>query len=85
MQQAAVVVDSRAAAMVESGDILLGQAQIYGELGELLAGTKPLPESEITVYKSLGIAVQDVAAAKLVLEARALAAGLRTTGVGAEA
>jgi ornithine cyclodeaminase/alanine dehydrogenase-like protein (mu-crystallin family) len=65
----AVVVDSREAAQAEAGDILLAGATIYAELGELLAGTKPLPQEEITVFKSLGIAVEDIAAAQLVLEA----------------
>jgi ornithine cyclodeaminase/alanine dehydrogenase-like protein (mu-crystallin family) len=64
----AVVVDSRQAAMQESGDVLLAGAQIYAELGELLAGTKPRPQAEVTVFKSLGLAVEDLAAAKLVLE-----------------
>jgi thiomorpholine-carboxylate dehydrogenase len=65
----AVIVDSREAAVTESGDILLAGANVYGELGELLAGTKPMPEAEITVFKSLGLAVEDLAAAKLVLDA----------------
>lgn len=65
----AVIVDSREAALKESGDILLARASIYAELGELLAGTKPMPEAEITVFKSLGLAVEDLAAAKLVLDA----------------
>lgn len=65
----AVIVDSREAAMKESGDILLAKAEIYAELGELLAGTKPMPQAEITVFKSLGLAVEDLALAKLVLEA----------------
>jgi len=64
----AVVVDSRDAALQESGDVLLAQAPIHAELGELLAGTKPLPKSETTVFKSLGLAVEDLAAAKLVLQ-----------------
>jgi thiomorpholine-carboxylate dehydrogenase len=65
----AVVVDSREAAMQESGDVLLAGAQIYAELGELLAGTKPRPAAKVTVFKSLGLAVEDLAAARLVLEA----------------
>lgn len=64
----AVVVDSRDAALQESGDVLLAQAPIYAELGELLAGTKPMPKSEVTVFKSLGLAVEDLAAAKLLLQ-----------------
>ena len=65
----AFVVDSREAALVESGDMLLAGASIYAELGELLAATKPKPDAEITVFKSLGLAVEDLAAAKLVLDA----------------
>lgn len=64
----AVVVDSREAAAQEAGDILLADATIYAELGELLAGTEPVPQAEITVFKSLGLAVEDLAAAKLVME-----------------
>jgi ornithine cyclodeaminase/alanine dehydrogenase-like protein (mu-crystallin family) len=66
MQKGAVVVDSREAALVESGDVLLSRASIHSELGELLAGAKPKPPAGIIVFKSLGIAVEDLAAAKLV-------------------
>jgi ornithine cyclodeaminase/alanine dehydrogenase-like protein (mu-crystallin family) len=65
----AVVVDSREAALQESGDILLSRATIYAELGELLAGTKPMPTTRTTVFKSLGVAVEDLAAAQLVFDA----------------
>ncbi len=65
----AVIVDSREAASQESGDILLAGSNVYAELGEVLAGSKSKPESEITVFKSLGLAVEDLAAAKLVLAA----------------
>lgn len=68
MTAAAVIVESREAAMQESGEIIQSGAKIYGELGEILAGTKPKPQGRITVYKSLGVAVEDVAAAKLVYE-----------------
>ncbi len=65
----AVIVDSRAAAVEEAGDVLLAGATIYAELGELVAGTKPLPVAKRTVFKSLGLAVEDLAAARLVYEA----------------
>ena len=64
----AVIVDSREAAMKESGDVLLANAEIYAELGELLAGTKAMPKSQTTVFKSLGLAVEDLASARLVLD-----------------
>jgi thiomorpholine-carboxylate dehydrogenase len=65
----AVVVDSRAAAMRESGDVLLAQATISAELGEILGGLRPRPGGRITVFKSLGLAVEDLATARLVYEA----------------
>jgi thiomorpholine-carboxylate dehydrogenase len=68
--QGSVIVDSRDAAMLESGDILLAGATVYAELGEILSGKTPLPSADTTVFKSLGLAVEDLAAAKLVLEFR---------------
>jgi len=70
--QGAVVVDSREAAQVESGDILLAGATVYAELGEILGGKAPMPSANTIVFKSLGLAVEDLAAAKLVLEQRRL-------------
>jgi ornithine cyclodeaminase/alanine dehydrogenase-like protein (mu-crystallin family) len=70
-------VDSREAAMKESGDVILSRAKIYAELGEALAGS-PQDASvrladkidsranETTIFKSLGMAVEDIAAALLV-------------------
>jgi len=69
MRRGTVVVDSRQAAFVESGDVLLSQAPVYAELGELLSGAKAKPPAAITVFKSLGIAVEDLAAARLVYSA----------------
>lgn len=69
MRRGTVVVDSREAAFIESGDVLLSQAPIYAELGELLAGAKPKPPDGISVFKSLGIAVEDLAAARMVCSA----------------
>jgi ornithine cyclodeaminase/alanine dehydrogenase-like protein (mu-crystallin family) len=61
-----VFVDSREGAMKESGDVILSGTQIYAELGEALAGNVPLRASETTIFKSLGMAVEDIAAAMLV-------------------
>jgi ornithine cyclodeaminase/alanine dehydrogenase-like protein (mu-crystallin family) len=61
-----VFVDSRAAAIKESGDMILSGAKIYAELGELFAGKVPARENETTIFKSLGLAVEDIAAAMLV-------------------
>lgn len=64
-----VFVDSRAGAMQESGDVILSGARIYAEIGEVLAGKLPPETGRITIFKSLGMAVEDVAAAMLVYRA----------------
>jgi ornithine cyclodeaminase/alanine dehydrogenase-like protein (mu-crystallin family) len=62
-----VFVDSREAAMKEAGDVILSGAKIYAELGEALAG-KASRANETTIFKSLGMAVEDIAAALLVYQ-----------------
>jgi ornithine cyclodeaminase len=73
---ALLVVESRESALAPppaGAPELVGvsPADVHAELGELVAGTKPGRSSrdEITLYKSVGVAVQDVAAAALVLAA----------------
>lgn len=66
--QGAVVVDSREAARVEAAEILMAGAAVYAELGEIVAGTKAKPADERVVFKSLGLAVEDLAAGRLVLK-----------------
>ena len=61
-----VFVDSRDGALKEAGDIILSGAKIYAELGEALAGKVPPQPDATTVFKSLGMAIEDVAAAMLV-------------------
>ncbi len=68
-----VFVDSREGAQKESGDIILSRAKIYAELGEALAGKVPARPDETTIFKSLGMAVEDIAAALLVYRKRARA------------
>jgi ornithine cyclodeaminase len=72
--RARVFVDSRPGALAEAGDIVLAirdgafsAERIAGELGELAAGRVPGREhdAQVTIFKSLGMAVEDVAAAHL--------------------
>lgn len=63
-----VVVDSREAVLKESGDVILSGAPIHAELGEVLAGTKAVDPGKTTIFKSVGLAVEDIAAAKLVYD-----------------
>jgi ornithine cyclodeaminase/alanine dehydrogenase-like protein (mu-crystallin family) len=64
----AVVVESREAALREPGDILLAKAEVTAELGELLRGARFDRRDRAVVFKSVGIAIEDLAAAKLVYE-----------------
>ena len=64
--QNVIFVDSRAAALKESGDVILSGAKIYAEIGEALAGKVPPRANETTIFKSLGMAVEDISAALLV-------------------
>jgi len=87
VKRALVVVDSRAAALAEAGDLiqpiqtgLISEAHIHAELGELVLGRKPgrARAEEITFFKSVGVAVQDAVAAQLAVEhAQRLGIGLQ--------
>lgn len=90
-RDALLVVESRAAALAPppagSNDIALairegaiGPDHVHAELGEIVSGARPgrTDARQLTVYKSVGVAVQDAAAAALVLEAA------RRKGVGRE-
>jgi len=69
---ARIFVDSREAAMRESGDIIAARSEVV-EIGAVVSGADPGRRSpqEITLFKSVGVAVEDVAAAALVLEKKA--------------
>ncbi len=69
MQSAVVLVDSREAVLKESGDVILSKAPIHAEVGEIFGGTVPPPRGRTVVFKSVGIAVEDIAAASLVYRA----------------
>jgi ornithine cyclodeaminase/alanine dehydrogenase-like protein (mu-crystallin family) len=69
MRNSVVFVDSREAAMKESGDVILSGVKIYAELGQAFAGEIENRAKETTVFKSLGMAVEDIASALLVYRA----------------
>ena len=84
--RARLYVDSRAAALIESGDVVMGLAgglfnasHIRGELGEVVLGRTEgrTSDADVTIFKSLGMAVEDVVAADLVLR-RAIEVGAGT-------
>jgi ornithine cyclodeaminase len=72
-----VYVDRRESALAEAGDILIPMSEgainaehIRGDLGEVLMGAAPGREatSDVTVFKSLGLAIEDLAAARHIYE-----------------
>jgi ornithine cyclodeaminase/alanine dehydrogenase-like protein (mu-crystallin family) len=82
IRAATLVVDRRESALNESGELLipgLGEERIAAELGDVLIGAHPgrTSDDELTVFKSLGLAVEDLAAAELVVRrAREQGAGV---------
>lgn len=87
VKRAYVVVDSRSAALAETGDLLqpiraglFGEDHVRAELGEIILGQKPGRTSadQITFFKSVGVAVQDAVAAQLALQ------NARKMGLGTE-
>ena len=84
--RARIVVDQREAALVEAGDLLqplaagrISGAETWSELGELVTGTQPGRQSmeEVTLFKSVGLAIQDLVAASHVYhKARELGIGI---------
>lgn len=84
VQRALVVVDSREACLEEAGDIiqpiaagLISSGHIHAELGEIVLGRRHgrTSPAQVTFFKSVGVAVQDVMAAQLALK-RAHESGL---------
>lgn len=67
LRRARIYVEAREGAMKESGDIIAA-GNIFAEIGEVVAGTKSgrKSEEEITLFKSVGVAVEDIVAADLV-------------------
>ncbi len=65
-----IVVDSREACLEEAGDLIIPNAAVDAEIGEIVNGDKIGRQSddEITFFKSVGVAVQDAVAAAAVLK-----------------
>ena len=83
VQRARVVTDQAAACLAEAGDLIIplregaiAEAHIAAQLGDIIVGLKPgrTTEEEITLFKSVGLAIQDIAVAAQVYR-QALATG----------
>lgn len=76
--RARIFVDQKDAALEEAGDLLIplkegkiSEESIIAEIGQVASGEKPgrLSDDEITFFKTVGLAAQDIALASLILEA----------------
>jgi ornithine cyclodeaminase/alanine dehydrogenase-like protein (mu-crystallin family) len=75
--RATLVVDSREACLAEAGELVMAMREGHldpeaspAEIGEVLAGSRPgrTDDAELTIFKSVGNAVQDLAVAGVILE-----------------
>ncbi len=60
-----VIVESRAAARDQAGNVRGSGCEIFAEIGEIYSGTMTVPDGATVIYDSVGVAIMDVAAAKL--------------------
>jgi len=60
-----VIVESYDAARDQAGNIRGSDCEIFAEIGEVYSGSKIVPEGSTVIYDSVGMAIMDVAAAKL--------------------
>lgn len=67
-----IVAESRSCVERESGDVLLSGAKVHADLGEILAnpGAAQVPRDQRIISKSVGMAIEDLTAARLVWQAR---------------
>ncbi len=67
--QGCLIAESRQGSENESGDVILSGAKVHAEIGEILAGSAPMPPPGRRVFKSLGMAIEDLTGAALVWQA----------------
>jgi thiomorpholine-carboxylate dehydrogenase len=78
MQSSYIVAESRSCAERESGDIRLSGSSVHAEIGEILSGRVPIPAPpRRTVFKSVGMAIEDLTGARLVWQARQTAGNVK--------
>jgi ornithine cyclodeaminase/alanine dehydrogenase-like protein (mu-crystallin family) len=66
-----LVAESRSCVERESGDVILSGVRVQAEIGEILSGAAPAPIGRRVVFKSVGMAIEDLTAARLVWQAHA--------------
>ena len=66
MQSSYIVAECKSAAERESGDIVLSGSKVNAEIGQILAGKFPVPVGGCILFKSVGMAIEDLVAARIV-------------------
>jgi len=69
VMQGCLIAESRQGSENESGDVILSGAKVFAEIGEILAGSVAMPAADRRVFKSLGMAIEDLTGAALVWKA----------------
>jgi len=64
------VAESRSCAERESGDVRQSGVKVEAEIGDILSGSLAAPAGRRIVFKSVGMAIEDLTAARLVWQAR---------------
>jgi ornithine cyclodeaminase/alanine dehydrogenase-like protein (mu-crystallin family) len=77
MLKSYVIAEGRSCVERESGDVLLSGAKVQAEIGEILAdpGAATIPRDQRIVFKTVGMAIEDVTAARLVWQSRQATSG----------
>jgi len=70
MKSSFIVAESRSCAERESGDVGLSGSKVHAEIGEVLSGQIAAPTEQRILFKSVGMAIEDLVGAKLVWQAR---------------
>jgi len=70
MLSSSVVAEARSPVERESGDVRLSGATVHCEIGEILSSKTPAPTGKRIVFKSVGMAIEDLTAARLVWSVR---------------
>jgi thiomorpholine-carboxylate dehydrogenase len=72
MKSSYIVAESKSTIERESGDIILSGAKVHAEIGAIVAGQIPAPAGRRILFKSVGMAIEDLVAARIVWAARTL-------------
>jgi thiomorpholine-carboxylate dehydrogenase len=72
MHSCCVIAESREAVERESGDLRLSGAKVHAEIGEILANPSTTPNGRRILFKSVGLAIEDLTAARLVWQSRSV-------------